>query len=110
MLVCLTLFHCREQSKAAGAAAANSTKDSLSDTQELLVGMKARLVDVEDAIERLEALVQEGVGGIRASASYAKGRGAEETGDCGLRMPRDGMSGWEGDVLKRLRWIRGSWL
>lgn len=112
VLVCLTLFHCREQSKAAAAAAAKSAQDPLSDTRDLLLGLKARLMDVGDAIERVEALMHDGGAGMRAGACCVKGQGVyvEEKGDCGLWMPRDGVGGWEDDVLKRLRAIRGSWL
>ena len=82
VLSAITLFHCREQAKKESANKNAAADEKIAGLSEKVTELKGRLVEVGDAVNRVEADMRE--------------RGKKRV---------EGASAWEGEVLKRIRGI-----
>lgn len=91
VLACITLFHCREKSKAENAARAKAIDDKLAQLSERISDLKATIQDLSDGLE-------EGANGrVKTSSVYEV--------LCRDEKRESGFGAWEREILKRLRGI-----
>lgn len=92
VLACITLFHCREQSRASNAARTKAVDEKSAELSRSLSELKGKIVELGDSVE------------IRADSSIGEGTvGGSVRGDQEKRV--SGFSAWESEVLRRLRGI-----
>lgn len=93
VLACITLFHCREQAKAANAARGKAIDEKLAEMTRELSDLKTRIDDVADTME------SQGGESTRKVSLDGSERGYEST----RHLSR--LSIWERDLLRLVRGI-----
>lgn len=90
VLVCITLFHCRQQARVAAATQAKATNEEVASLSNRLFDLKARITEVGDAVEK---------------HANERGRSIGDSNGGWSAKRSSGLDLWESNVLKRLRGV-----